>query len=306
MHLARIVWKQLMLNAGQVAIPVLQQLPEKSELVSALVPHVFNDIEPGINARMVKHIQRTLSGRKRFRFAVMGDVGKTYNVFTRILAHALSQNPDFIIMVGDFLRSSKLFYYRKILEVIEDIPIPIVFIGGNHDLKGDGYTFFTHLFGPVHFHFDINAYRFIVLDTYEKPPLVSARSFQHQPTNGTIKKGISDEQLRSLSSLMEPDKRHFILMHTPPKGIWKHHCFKHNAPAFIDLLSEYAPSIARVFCGHLHGYGRKKHRGITYVVSAGCGGKFYHHDADIMERYNFVLVDVAENKVKDVVYFCDV
>jgi 3',5'-cyclic AMP phosphodiesterase CpdA len=257
---------------------------------------------------MISRIQEALDDKDSFRFVVLGDIDRKGKVFSHVLSRAIEQRPDFIVLTGDSVRAGKMYQYRILLDRISQADIPMIFIPGNHDLQGEGYKSFMHLFGPLNFHFDVGNYRFIIINSNERVLFDFREPFISLPSrngNRPIRKGIASEQIDHLKDLIAPDKKHFIFLHVPPRGVWRHHAFHLNAAKFTRLLADNAPYIERVFSGHIHGYSRKEYLGVTYLISAGAGGEFHQHDADVIERFNFVLVDVSRNETKDVVFFCD-
>lgn len=295
----------------QVALESISLIPvreKRNNSRKSLLKSIFQDIEPGLNSQMVERIRESLDSRESFRFAVLGDTGKSYKVFRYILSEALREEPDFIVVTGDIIRAGYISQYRRVVNLMKEVPVPIVVVPGNHDLKGEGYVAFSHIFGPLNYFFDIGKYRFIILNSNEKVNFSPRNPINELPSkNGhhIVRKGITSEQLTHLEELLDSDKKHFVFMHIPPKGVWNHHCFKLNADKLLHLLGKNSTKIVRVFCGHIHGYARKVHQDVTYIITAGAGGKFHHHDPEVIERYNFVLVEVSGNDVRDVVYFCD-
>ncbi len=293
---------------GMYGLPGLRRLPKKEHLQLDFLESVFHDIKPGINSQMARKIKEKLGTRDSFTFATLGDSGKQNGIFEKVLKEAATKHPDFIMITGDAVRSGTVGNYRRLIDTIKEIDIPLLLVPGNHDLKGDGYTLFSYLFGSTNFFFDIGINRFIVLNSNEQVNFKARNPFVHLPSNNgshIVQKGLAAEQIEHLAALLVPQKRHFLFLHVPPKGPWNHHCFKLNAEEFTGLVSRNARLISRVFCGHIHGYCRKDYKGVTYMITAGAGGNFHQHDPEIIERYNFVLHEIHPNKVKDIVYFCD-
>ncbi|MCD6386348.1 metallophosphoesterase [Candidatus Sumerlaeota bacterium] len=299
---------KIRLRIGLESISAVPALGKRERTRTELIKSAFHDITPGLNSQMIERIHQKLDSREHFRFVVLGDTGRANRVFRYVLSEAIREEPDFIVVTGDVIRAGRISQYRRIVNLIKEIPIPIIFVPGNHDLKGEGYAIFSHIFGPPNYFFDIARYRFIILNSNEEVNFSPHNPINELPSdNGRhiVRKGIASEQLAHLSELLDSQKKHFLFMHIPPKGVWNHHCFKLNAEKLTQLLSEKSSSIARVFCGHIHGYSRKVYQNVTYIISAGAGGNFHHHDPEIIERYNFVLVDVSGDDVRDIVYFCD-
>jgi hypothetical protein len=68
-------------------------------------------------------------------------------------------------------------------------------------------------------------------------------------------------------------------------------------------MKQHATKISGVFSGHIHGYSELVSDGVTYIVSGGAGKKLHASREGITNKFNYVLVTVADNTVTHQVKF---
>lgn len=259
-----------------------------------------------LNARSIGKIQETINKRTDFTFVVLGDSQRNNKVFHKVLEEASKHNPDFIIHTGDFTTAGRYDQYMEILDAIKECSVPIVFAIGNHDVNHRGIDSFSFIFGPPSFFFDIGTYRFIFLNNCESnvsPALVELSKSQHSFKFG---RGIDDHELEKLESLIRDGRNNFVIMHIPPPiEPFSFYTFYKNGRNFIDLLSNYSEHISVVFSGHIHGYGETSYKGVDYIVTGGAGGELFPGKAGIIDKHNYVLVNVRGQSVTHKVFFVE-
>jgi predicted phosphodiesterase len=215
--------------------------------------------------------------------------------------------PDFVIHTGDLTSNGKYKQYLELLDTIAGFNIPIIFILGNHDTKNRGIACFLHIFGPESFYFDINKYRFIFINN----ALENAQpEFFRLPEDGALSQGavagLNDDQLQGVEKLVQGSEHNFVIMHIPPPvEIFRFHSFKKNGDNFIALMKHYASRIALVLSGHIHGYGEAQQDDVTYLVTAGAGARLFKASRGVINKHNYVLVDVTETKISHSVRFVE-
>ena len=259
-----------------------------------------------LNREAIKKIQESVNGREHFRFAVIGDTQKSFVSFNKILKRTHEDNFDFIIHLGDFTSSGRYTQYTKMVHFIEHIKVPIVLGVGNHDISNRGRECFAHFFGPLNFYFDTGPCRFIFVNNNEKefvPGLVELPVSTHRYH---LLRGLYDEQINYLELSIQEKEHNFVFMHIPPDfDQLKHHSFARNSDRFIKLMGKYSARIARVLCGHIHGYVELLSEGVPYIITGGAGERLHSRRDGITNRFNYVLVDVTKGEITHTVRFID-
>jgi predicted phosphodiesterase len=260
-----------------------------------------------LNVQAIKKVRDSIAERDHFRFAVFGDNRYNLKQLKKILDMIAQEKPDFVIHTGDLTSDGEYKQYMNLLDTIEGFNIPTIFILGNHDTKKRGIDCFLHIFGPESFYFDINKYRFIFINNaYEN----AQPEFFRLPDDGELSQGVAaglnDFQMIGLEKLVQGSDHNFIIMHIPPPvDIYRFHSFIKNGDNFIALMKRYASRIALVFSGHIHGYGEAKEGGVTYIVTAGAGARLFEPSRGVINKYNYVLVDVTDSNISHSVRFVD-
>jgi 3',5'-cyclic AMP phosphodiesterase CpdA len=251
-----------------------------------------------VNISAVRDIMQRLNGRSSFKFAVIGDTQNKFKPFRKILSRMAGDNIDFIIHAGDFTSSGRYMQYIKMLRFIKTIDVPIVFAMGNHDISNRGTECFVHFMGPVNFYFDCGLYRFIFLNNTRKEFVSNIYGLPQAADFNKPLRGMDVEQVHNLDMALQGRARNFIVMHTPPAfDAYKHHGFNRNLDRFISVMKKHSPQVARVFCGHIHGFSELVVDNVHYIVSGGAGDSLHASREGITNKSNYVLVSIADNTV---------
>jgi 3',5'-cyclic AMP phosphodiesterase CpdA len=222
-----------------------------------------------------------------FTFAVIGDrAGRPVKgVFERNFSEILKRKPDFIIQLGDILDNSSEEEYEFLRNLIKGVKIPIYFVPGNHDLKGDpkGEKFQSFTGRPLYYYFDYENSRFIILNN----------------SSGKIGK----EQMNWLINILKNnDKKYkFVFMHQPiisPSFFFLFHkADPFESKELMRIFEEY--KVNYVFSGHIHMYYRKVINGVIYIIS-GIGGARPYVSTQIDEgKPHFILLEVTDMGIKE-------
>ena len=75
--------------------------------------------------------------------------------------------------------------------------------------------------------------------------------------------------------------------------------------ALFWFILFFAARIALVLLGHIHGYGEAESGGVHYIATGGAGASLVKLKKDIVGKFNYVLVTVAENTVTHTVQYID-
>lgn len=122
--------------------------------------------EKNIHAKNIKRIEENCMGKKRIRFAFMGDSQRWYDE-TIDFVSSINQRDDidFVIHGGDisdFGLTNEFIWMRDIMNRLD---VPYVVIIGNHDCLANGETVFTTIFGELNYSFMAGNTKFICLNT---------------------------------------------------------------------------------------------------------------------------------------------
>ena len=166
----------------------------------------------------------------------------------RAVAHIcrLDPRPDLVLCTGDLVQDGEAAEYRRLVELLEPLPMPYYVIPGNHDdreqmraaFAGRGYL---PAQGLLHYVVDAGPLRLLALDT-------------HVP--GAPGGALCAEQLAWLDArLSEASERPTIVfMHHPPfhTGIVAMDAMGLDGKAALAAVVMRHPQVERVLCGHLH------------------------------------------------------
>ncbi len=261
------------------------------------------------NIRTIQQIQEALAGKEHFSFAVIGDTHQRFSVLREIVRQASVHDPAFFVHTGDFTNYGRYKEYTKTIDFFDEIDIPFVVCAGNHDMELYGARCFSHLFGPLNFFFDIQENRFIFLNNVERSVNVDLAELPSDDYAFRLGRGIDMQMISYIETLIRQSERNFIVMHIPPPvPPFDFYCFKRNGENFINTITQNAERIARVFFGHIHGYGETCFQNVTYIQAGGgntCDSAFKKNREGIISRHNYVLVTVSPEKVTHTVHYID-
>lgn len=264
----------------------------------------LRSVPDNLNAGAIAAIQRRVGGASAFTFIVLGDSQRRHRIFRRVLAHASSHNPDFIVHTGDLTTGGRLHQYNESLSAIRHCPVPLVLAPGNHDLSHNGERCFARMFGPLHFFFDVGAYRFIVVNNSSSIMPCGIDSLPESRDTRIHPSGFSRHTLDNIEHLLQTRHHCFLIMHMPPPvGAFQFHSFDLNSRQFLAMMRKHAGRVRCVFSGHIHGYGECEHDGVTYVVTGGAGGRLRKNRAGIVPRHHYVAMRVMGESVTRQVYY---
>jgi 3',5'-cyclic AMP phosphodiesterase CpdA len=226
-----------------------------------------------------KNIKAVLSNKadlsKGFDFVVIGDSRDGAEIYNRLLSHAKTFNPLFILNTGDFVKEGQAFEYESYIEQIAPLDIPILHLPGNHDVRY-GPEIYRKYVGEPNWYFDLDGFRIIGLD------------------NATGK--FSEEAMNFARKTLTTQKICLLAFHIPPPiGRWDVHAMigeqkGGNGGQMLDLIKE--ANVPMVFLGHIHLYDATDINGTKFIISAGGGAKLYSKYNFGKPEFGFVLVRV--------------
>lgn len=165
-------------------------------------------------------------------FAAAGDthIGFSNGSYLKwMLDDASERGADFVIVNGDLTQEGTREEYDAYLNIIANSDIPVISTLGNHDLRNEGKTHYTALFGDAYFDFKVGDSNFIFLDT--------------------SKKYISSKQYRWLERQLKQGGENIIFSHVPieiPAEISNTEYAIKNPEKFLERVQEQA------FIAHTH------------------------------------------------------
>ena len=206
----------------------------------------------------------------RFTFVAMGDSRSNPDIFKKILDETVSENPAFIISMGDLVEGGgeydewHNFYFSAAKDVI--CSIPLVSTLGDHEADGDDgelFRYFLREDEPVDkqwFSFDFGNTHFISLD------------FRHP----------EDQEMTDwfINDITTSDKEWNIVYSHRGAYNFGGHRSAWGRDTWPELFSKYKVDI--VFAGHSHIYERflpvredDADNVVTYVTTGGAGAGLY-------------------------------
>jgi hypothetical protein len=206
--------------------------------------------------------QVQLPDPQHYTFAVVGDLhiqrGDTAR-FRRILTAASAEGDAFGVFLGDLvdngLESDFAAYARALADTGWSAKAFSVI--GNHDIFGDGWTYYKQTNGPSHYTFQIGNAKFIALDTADG----SLGAEQAEWLKTELSK--PNPGLLFLASHYMPD--------VPGISTYLRLADEVEAARLMALATR--SGVRAWFGAHYHSYVVGSIEGVDYVVAGGGGGK---------------------------------
>ncbi|MBI2070037.1 MAG: metallophosphoesterase [Elusimicrobia bacterium] len=237
------------------------------------------------------------------RFAVIGDTEPGRFLFSRLLwgrpgvAKTLIRNIqkeriEFSVQLGDMVSCGTEQHYGNFFEKLSSLKpsAPYLSVLGNHDRRyphgvADA-ALYEELLAPANHYFDRGLCRFIFVDT----------------TAG----GVNAAQIEWLNRALNTTLTKIVFIHIPPMQVksllpWGRGGFIKGSEDFVNLMSDCR--VARVYMGHVHGFGISEYQGVRYVLSGGGGSPLY--PSPLQRFYHFITVDASPEGVHETVHCLD-
>lgn len=201
---------------------------------------------------------------KSFKFIVIGDTGDNAATLVRLLKDAETENPNFIIYVGDLVRRAGDKYFNYMTHVIESAvgDIPVYFTPGNHDIivsKSRDIVEPSHYIGRLgqtNYWFGYGDTLFISLDS----------------ANETIDNSQWDFYSWTMKNVRPSFRRAIVFTHIPPanaSGYSKRRQTDDSANKMAKMVKKYTPSA--IFAGHVHYWSEMNFNGAPLYTSPASG-----------------------------------
>lgn len=266
--------------------------------------------------KMVKIEPTQLSDKNntgKYQYIILGDNRDGYDTFGQIIQQVNGKNPVFVIDNGDLVFSGKPNQYRLFDQMVSKISTTFCTALGNHDIRGNGRSTYTMLYGPGYYSFDFADSHFVFLDS---------------SPGWAEKQAISDKQYIWLEKDLTKaqGKRIFVITHIPPQDPrssvttneipkyankvengknWverkldnynenksMNHGFQdpQEAVKFENLMSTY--HVDTVYLSHIHSYLEYTKNGVRYLITGGAGAELLTENS----YYHFMIAKIGDIK----------
>jgi serine/threonine-protein phosphatase CPPED1 len=296
------------------------------------------------NAKQIEQIkanQKKLKDPEHFCFAVLGDNRGSIRTFNRIIAEMNkpqqvedSANPDkyttqnllFAIDMGDLVFNGYNVQFRRFINQVQGLHMPLLTAIGNHDLDPGTHEVATSktdpkfgslnnsknyqkIFGPTYYSFTVGNSYFIVMDI----------STEYMANTAAEKKYFDDELKWVQSELAKSQsyKHRFVFTHVPPfkgkkvlKGTQKDNPeqFLRN-PGYSEKIKEMCVkyNVEYLFGCHLHTFdldfwpkGPQDVDGSVTMIITGAAGAELWKTADIRNMDQFTMISIQDLNPVDI------
>lgn len=253
----------------------------------------------------------------KYKYIILGDNRNGYDTFDQIIQQVNGQKPVFVIDNGDLVFSGKPNQYRLFDQMVSKISATLCTTLGNHDMRGNGRSTYTILYGPAYYSFDFADSHFVFLDS---------------SPGWSENQSISDEQYSWLERdlVKAQGKRIFVISHIPPQdprsGVTPNEIPKYvnqvengenwveqkldnynenkdmehgfqdtqEAAKFENLMS--TCHVDTVYLSHIHSYLEYTKNSVRYLISGGAGAElltensYYHYIIAKIGNINTVTI----------------
>jgi 3',5'-cyclic AMP phosphodiesterase CpdA len=262
-------------------------------------------------AQLAKLAKTPRADGQSYRFAVIGDAEpgrfwvwrKLFNrdqgaFWSKLLPRADRAGADFIMQLGDMVSRGVLHNFKAFFERLRAAALrtPYLTVIGNHDRHSphgvSNSALYRSLFGLTNYAFERGGRRFVVVDN----------------SSGRIE----DAQLAWLRLQLSGGKPAVVFTHMPPAPLseWTDFGtkgsggFRVGADKFMALMSE--RKVARVYMGHVHGFGVLERGGVRYVLTGGGGSPLFPGPVPANNRFHhYLTVDDGPDGLVETVHRSD-
>ncbi|MGE4583545.1 MAG: metallophosphoesterase [Sphaerochaeta sp.] len=276
-----------------------------------------NTLEFSLQIPIGKTVGLTPSAKSGFdneAYVVLGDNRDGYETFGAIIEQVNAIKPAFVIDNGDLVFSGKPNQYRLFDQMVANMATTVCTTLGNHDIRGEGRSTYTQLYGPPYYAFDLGGNHYVFLD--------SSRGYAQ-------KTAIPEEQYAWLERDLKKaqGKRITVISHIPPtdprSGLKPNeieaytdkvekeggfverkleaysenesidHGFrdKTEAQRFENLMTRYG--VQNVYLSHIHSYFDSSKDGVRYIISGGGGAELLTQNS----YYHFLIAKPGESEI---------
>ena len=138
-------------------------LPLSKVTVNTLQLSIVLDPEETMKIDPVQSTGSDNTGQSKY--IILGDNRDGYDTFGQIIQQVNGENPVFVIDNGDLVFSGKPNQYRLFDKMVSNISTTLCTTLGNHDIRGNGRSTYTMLYGPAYYSFDFENSHFAFIDS---------------------------------------------------------------------------------------------------------------------------------------------
>lgn len=232
----------------------------------------------------VADIREVLRDRTDYRFAVVGNINNSVNVFQEEIVPLINQGGiDFLVSAGNAVNGGRQESYQAIYQSLETLDVPYLLTYGENEDSDFGSYLFYEYFGPHFYSFVAGNSHFIFLDGTGK----SSTSWQ------------LDWLERELAASEEQHKFLFVglPLHTVVSDAPLFEADNYlNDPRLADGIMALAEAhgVDTVFSANLTLFSKQTVNGVDYVTTGGGGGILIDADSSF---HHYVIVDVDGESV---------
>ncbi|WP_404375370.1 glycosyltransferase [Vreelandella aquamarina] len=232
----------------------------------------------------VAEIRKRLEGRDAYRFAVVGNINNSVNVFHDEIIPLLNQSDiDFMISAGNAVSGGQQESYQAIYHSLELLNMPFLLTYGDNEDSDFGSYLFYDYFGPHFYSFAAGNSHFIFLDGTGK----SSTSWQLDWLEREL---AASEALHRFVFVGLP--LHNVIPDAPPFEADNYLNDPRLSEGIMRLAERYR--VDTVFSANLSLYARQTVNGVGYVTTGGAGGILMDADESF---HHYVVVEVAGESV---------
>lgn len=182
--------------------------------------------------------------------------------FDRVLAHALQQGPDVLLLTGDLVHHGGPQGYQRLHGKLAALPVPCYWIPGNHDDAqlmqqiGGEMNRRTLVYDP---------WVILLLDSSSLPDGRGSGSLARQELD------FLDAQLRRYG-----DKPVMVVLHHNPLPVdsgWQDPIMLANADALWQIIDAH-PNVRLLLCGHVHQEWQLQRNGVSLFCTPASSVQF--------------------------------
>jgi len=266
-------------------------------LVAGLITHqiwlyVAKPEFEALHTREVADIREQLAGRNSYRFAVVGNINNSVNVFQDEIIPRLNQSDiDFMVSAGNAVSGGQQESYKAIYQSLEQLSVPYVLTYGAHEDSDFGSYLFYEYFGPHFYSFVAGNSHFIFLDGTGK----SSTAWQLDWLEREL--AASEAQHRFLFIGLP---LHNVISDAPLFEADNYLNDPRLSEGIMRLSEQYA--VDSVFSANLSLYSHQTMNGVDYVTTGGAGGilmdandSFHHYVVVEVNGENVAITPVRLN-----------
>ncbi|MFG6666947.1 glycosyltransferase [Halomonas sp. HNIBRBA4712] len=232
----------------------------------------------------VSKIRTALAGRESYRFAVVGNINNSVNVFRNTIVPSLNESGvDFLVSAGNAVASGQQESYRAIHESLSRLEIPYVLTYGEHEDSDFGSYLFYEYFGPHFFAFVAGNSHFIFLDGTGK----SSTSWQLDWLERELSASTAEHRFVFVGLPL-----HNVVSEAPLFEADNYLSDPRLAEGIQALAERYA--VDTVFSANLSLYSHQTQNGVDYVTTGGGGGILMDMQGSF---HHYVVVEVSGEEV---------